>query len=178
MAPSSPTTGKVSSMNPGFLTVEQIRMSFVGGSRAKGKAQAERMSVLDDVSVQVGQGEFCCLIGPSGCGKSTLLRIVAGLIRPDDGTVTIAGVQTVAPRRDVGVVFQSFNLFPWRSVLDNVALGLENRYPRSERKRRAQEWLSVVGLKGFEDFYPSQLSGGMQQRVGICARWPSNQPSC
>ena len=151
-------------------------MSFARGSRPKGKTPVERMSVLDDVNLQVAQGEFCCLIGPSGCGKSTLLRIIAGLVHPDSGTVAVGGVRTVAPRLDVGVVFQSFNLFPWRSVVDNVALGLENRYPRDERKRRAREWLGVVGLDGFENFYPSQLSGGMQQRVGI-ARALAIEPS-
>jgi NitT/TauT family transport system ATP-binding protein len=126
------------------------------------------MAVLDDVSLTVGRGEFFCFIGPSGCGKSTLLRIIDGLIAPTAGTVAVGGASTRAPRRDVGVVFQSFNLFPWRTVVANVELGLENRgMSKQDRRDRSRKWLDRVGLSGFEDFYPSQLSGGMQQRVGL-----------
>jgi NitT/TauT family transport system ATP-binding protein len=108
------------------------------------------------------------VIGPSGCGKSTLLRILGGLIRPSGGRVVIGGSVCTSPRPDVGVVFQSFNLFPWRTVAQNVELGLEERgLGRAERRERAGRWLERVGLNGFEHFYPSQLSGGMQQRVGL-----------
>jgi NitT/TauT family transport system ATP-binding protein len=157
-----------SSINPdpaaGYLSLEHVSMSYP--VRSKGKI--EHLKVLDDITMQVGRGEFVCLIGPSGCGKSTLLRIVDGLIRAESGSVTVGGVPTMAPRQDMGVVFQSFNLFPWRTVISNVELGLENRgLGSAERTRRAQSWIELVGLSGFEDFYPSQLSGGMQQRVGL-----------
>lgn len=152
------------SAGPGFLAVEHVSMWFT--LRAGG--QAEQMCVLDDVSLAVEEGEFVCLIGPSGCGKSTLLRIVDGLLLPTQGTIRIQGQVTRAPRRDIGVVFQSFNLFPWRTVLDNVQLGLEHQgVPRRARQERAHRWLDLVGLTGFEHFYPAQLSGGMQQRVGL-----------
>jgi NitT/TauT family transport system ATP-binding protein len=147
-----------------FLALDRVNMSFP----VRKGGRIERMPVLEDVSLSIGKGEFCCFIGPSGCGKSTLLRVVDGLIPPGSGEVRIHGTPTRSPRRDVGVVFQSFNLFPWRTVAENVALGLENRgIPRAERKERAGKWLHLVGLDGFEDFYPSQLSGGMQQRVGL-----------
>jgi len=129
---------------------------------------AKSMVVLDEVSLGVDEGEFCCFIGPSGCGKSTLLRIIDGLIKPTSGRVLIDGEPVKGPRRDLGLVFQGFNLFPWRTVEANVMLGLENR-PVSRAKRReiARRWLELVGLTGFEGFYPAQLSGGMQQRVGL-----------
>ena len=150
-------------------TVPYLRLDHITmGYQVRSKGRIEHLKVLDDLNLTVTKGEFVCLIGPSGCGKSTLLRIVDGLIRPDSGTVTVGGVTTTAPRRDMGVVFQSFNLFPWRTVISNVALGLENRGLRSaERAQRARRWIDLVGLTGFEDFYPSQLSGGMQQRVGL-----------
>jgi len=160
----SQTAAGQSSAVPGFLAVEHVSMWFTG--RAGGRA--EPMCVLDDVSLVVEEGEFVCLIGPSGCGKSTLLRIVDGLLLPTQGTIRIQGQVTRAPRRDIGVVFQSFNLLPWRTVLDNVRLGLEHQgVPRRVRQERAHRWLDVVGLTGFEHFYPAQLSGGMQQRVGL-----------
>ena len=152
------------SPDPPSLALDRVAMSFP----VRKGGRIERMPVLEDVTLSIGKGEFCCFIGPSGCGKSTLLRVVDGLIPPSSGDVRIHGTLTRSPRRDVGVVFQSFNLFPWRTVAENVALGLENRgIPRRVRKERARKWLALVGLEGFEDFYPSQLSGGMQQRVGL-----------
>jgi NitT/TauT family transport system ATP-binding protein len=128
----------------------------------------ERIEVLAGVDIEVERGEFCCVIGPSGCGKSTLLRILDGLIRPTAGQVVVGEAVCTSPRPDVGVVFQSFNLFPWRTVAQNVELGLEERgIGRAERHERAGRWLDRVGLTGFEHFYPGQLSGGMQQRVGL-----------
>jgi ABC-type nitrate/sulfonate/bicarbonate transport system ATPase subunit len=148
----------------GLLRAEDISMAF---TVRKGRAD-ERIEVLEKVSLDVQDGEFCCVIGPSGCGKSTLLRILDGLIRPTSGQVVIRGTVCTSPRADVGVVFQSFNLFPWRTVAQNVELGLEERgIGRAERHERAGRWLDRVGLTGFEHFYPGQLSGGMQQRVGL-----------
>jgi NitT/TauT family transport system ATP-binding protein len=158
-----PLSSKSASSAP-YLSLEHISMGYP--VRSKGKI--EHLKVLDDVSLEVHKGEFVCLIGPSGCGKSTLLRIVDGLIRPDSGVVRLGGIPTTSPRRDIGVVFQSFNLFPWRTVLSNVELGLEDRGMKSaDRATKARRWIQMVGLTGFEDFYPAQLSGGMQQRVGL-----------
>jgi NitT/TauT family transport system ATP-binding protein len=153
-----------------YVSIEHVEMSF--GVRTDQEVQA-----LADVDLGIRQGEFCCFIGPSGCGKSTLLRIIDGLIAPTAGQVVIDGVRTTGPRTDLAVVFQSFNLLPWRTVAANVALGLEDRgVPKGKRLASAREWLGMVGLAGFEDFYPSQLSGGMQQRVGI-ARALAVEPS-
>jgi ABC-type nitrate/sulfonate/bicarbonate transport system ATPase subunit len=153
-----------------YVSIEHVEMSF--GVRTDQEVQA-----LADVDLAIRQGEFCCFIGPSGCGKSTLLRIIDGLIAPTAGQVVIDGVPTRGPRTDLAVVFQSFNLLPWRTVAANVALGLEDRgVAKAKRLATAREWLRMVGLAGFEDFYPSQLSGGMQQRVGI-ARALAVEPS-
>jgi NitT/TauT family transport system ATP-binding protein len=125
---------------------------------------------LDGVSCRFAPGKVTAIIGPSGCGKSTLLQIARGLLRPSTGAlrfVSLGGdAQQIAP--DMATVWQAFNLFPWRTVLDNVAFGLEvTGVPRTERDRRAREALARVDLSGFEDKYPRQLSGGMRQRVGL-----------
>jgi NitT/TauT family transport system ATP-binding protein len=147
-----------------YVSIEHVDMHFDivrGGT-------ANRIQALDDINLEIDRGEFVCFIGPSGCGKSTLLRIVDGLIRPTRGQVEVGGKICTSPRPDLGVVFQSFNLFPWRTVAANVALGLENqKMSKRERRATAGRWLELVGLAGFEDFYPGQLSGGMQQRVGL-----------
>lgn len=123
---------------------------------------------LREVSLDIDDQEFVSVIGPSGCGKTTLLRLVAGLIRPDGGTVAIDGSAVTAPRPNVTVVFQNFRLLPWRTVEANVAYGLRLRgVPAREARRRVQPYISTVGLAGFERRYPAQLSGGMQQRVGL-----------
>jgi NitT/TauT family transport system ATP-binding protein len=126
------------------------------------------LQVLNDVSFSLDAGTFVCLVGPSGCGKSTLLRIIDGLIPPDSGEVIIGGEQVRGPSLDRGFVFQQFNLLPWRTVVGNVEFGLENLgVKRHDRRRRALEVIKLVDLEGFETYYPSQLSGGMQQRVGL-----------
>jgi ABC-type nitrate/sulfonate/bicarbonate transport system ATPase subunit len=126
------------------------------------------LRVLNDVSFSLDAGTFMCLVGPSGCGKSTLLRIIDGLIPPDSGEVVIGGEKVRQPSLDRGFVFQQFNLLPWRTVLGNVEFGLENLgVKKQERRRRAHEVIKLVDLEGFETYYPSQLSGGMQQRVGL-----------
>lgn len=123
---------------------------------------------LRAVSLAAREGEFVALVGPSGCGKTTLLRIMAGLIRPRQGTVLVEGQPLRAPRPDVGIVFQHANLMPWRTVLANVRLPLEIMgMPRKEADARAREFTALVGLAGFENAYPRQLSGGMQQRVAL-----------
>jgi NitT/TauT family transport system ATP-binding protein len=131
---------------------------------------------LHNVSFSVRNKEFVCLLGPSGCGKTTLIRVVAGLIRPDRGEIRVDGKAVTAPGRDRCMVFQQFGLLPWRTVLGNVEFGLEiEGIARDERQKVAREYLALVGLAGFEDYYPHQISGGMQQRVGI-ARALSKQP--
>ena len=124
--------------------------------------------VLDDFSLTAAEGEFVSLIGPSGCGKTTLLRIVAGLLPATSGDVTVAGVPSVGPSRDKAVVFQHFNLFPWRTTLANAAYGLEiQNIPKQEREERAMRWLRMLGLEKYAHHYPGEISGGMRQRVGI-----------
>ncbi|MDR7549666.1 MAG: ABC transporter ATP-binding protein, partial [Armatimonadota bacterium] len=134
-----------------------------GVSKAFGRVRA-----LDNVTLSVEAGEFVAIIGPSGCGKTTLLKIVAGLIRPDAGRVEIGGAPVTGPGPDRTMVFQDFALLPWANVLRNVTFGLEIRgVPRPERHAIAQRVIAKVGLAGFEHHYPHQLSGGMQQRVGL-----------
>ncbi len=123
---------------------------------------------LDNISLTVNEHEFITVIGPSGCGKTTLLRIVAGLIPYDSGQVLVKGKPVTGPGPDRAVVFQSFALLPWATVLENVAFGLETRgIPRAEREEQARVLIKTVGLAGFESRLPRHLSGGMQQRVGL-----------
>jgi NitT/TauT family transport system ATP-binding protein len=123
---------------------------------------------LQDIDFTVRDGEFVSVVGPSGCGKSTLLKILAGLLPASEGEARLRGTPIDGPRRDIGVVFQSPVLFPWRSVLGNVLLPADvQRLGREEMKRRAIGLLDLVGLTGFEHRYPWQLSGGMQQRVAL-----------
>jgi len=131
-------------------------------------AYGARQLVLRSVSARVYPGEFVSLIGPSGCGKSTLLMMVAGLLQPGRGEVLVHGRPITGPGPDRAVVFQNFALMPWKTVLDNVALGLTLRGRTGREARdRCMEWLGKVGLAGHERKYPYQLSGGMQQRVGL-----------
>ncbi len=132
------------------------------------KSFANGIKVLDGLDLEVGDGEALCVIGPSGCGKTTLLRALHGLIPLDSGRVLIDGAAVQRPRRDVAMVFQHFGLFPWKTVVENVAYGMELAGLRErERRDRTARHLELVGLRGFERSYPYQLSGGMQQRVGL-----------
>ena len=123
---------------------------------------------LDNVSLAVGDREFVALLGPSGCGKSTLLYLLGGFLPVEEGQILVEDRPIAGPGPDRGIVFQHFALFPWKTVRQNVLYGLEKQgMPREERLRRAQEFIELVGLAGFEDSYPSQLSGGMKQRAAI-----------
>ncbi|MDR3529112.1 MAG: nitrate/sulfonate/bicarbonate ABC transporter ATP-binding protein [Rhodopila sp.] len=124
--------------------------------------------VLDDVNLTLHEGEIVALLGRSGSGKSTLLRIVSGLLKPTAGSVTWRGTAVTGPTEGVAMVFQSFALFPWLTVQENVEIGLEARgVPRAEREKRAEAAIDMIGLGGFENAYPKELSGGMRQRVGL-----------
>ncbi|ANI40918.1 ABC transporter [Mycolicibacterium vaccae ATCC 25954] len=143
------------------VDIENVSLAFE--TKRSGRVQA-----LEDFSLTIEPGTFCCIVGPSGCGKSTLLRIIDGLQKPDAGRVLINDKVVEKPTLDVGFVFQKYNLLPWRSVLANVEFGLENLgVPKDKRRQTAQRWMKIVGLEGFEEHYPAQLSGGMQQRVGL-----------
>ncbi|WP_028707659.1 ABC transporter ATP-binding protein [Propionicicella superfundia] len=130
---------------------------------------------LQDVSLQVAQGEFVSLIGPSGCGKTTLLRLIAGLDVPQGGTLHVAGEQISGPSHERGYVFQQGALFPWATVAQNIATGLKARGVYRQQQHRVPEYVELVGLDGFAEAYPHQLSGGMAQRVAI-ARALINEP--
>ena len=131
-------------------------------------ARGRSVLALDNVSLAVSDREFVALLGPSGCGKSTLLYLVGGFLPVEQGAIMVENQPVAGPGPDRGIVFQHFALFPWKTVLQNVLYGLEKLgLPRDERVRRAREFIELVGLAGFEDSYPAQLSGGMKQRAAI-----------
>ncbi len=131
---------------------------------------------IENVSLQIKNKEFTTILGPSGCGKSTLLRIVAGLTKPTQGVVRLDGKIVSGPGQDRGMVFQSYTLFPWLTVKENIQFGLElSGMEKSKQEEIVQEFIEKVGLKGFEGAYPKELSGGMKQRVAI-ARALANNP--
>jgi NitT/TauT family transport system ATP-binding protein len=142
------------------IAVRQLSKRYAG--------RGESVLALDGIDFSIGEGEFVAIVGPSGCGKSTLLKILAGLLPMSAGEASLRGTPIARPRRDIGVVFQAPVLFPWRTVLDNVLLPVDvQRLGRAGRVQAARELLTLVGLDGFEDRYPWELSGGMQQRVAI-----------
>jgi len=153
---------------PALLVVDDIVMRF--GSAEDG------VTALDNVSFTVAPGEFLAVIGPSGCGKSTLFNIIGGLLGGYDGRVAVAGEKVYGPHASIGMVFQEESTFPWRNVVDNVAFPLEIAgMAKRERIERARHFVSMVGLDGFEKRYPSELSGGMRQRVSM-ARTLASEP--
>jgi NitT/TauT family transport system ATP-binding protein len=144
------------------------RDTFLGRLLPEPRPQMIEVLALDGVSFAIPEGRFVAIVGPSGCGKTTALRMMDGLVRPDGGRVLVGGEPVTGPRRECGFIFQDFGLYPWRSVIDNVAFGLELRgVGQDARYERARTNIELVGLTGFERTYPHQLSGGMQQRVGI-----------
>jgi NitT/TauT family transport system ATP-binding protein len=132
------------------------------------QARGKTVTALDNITLDIHSGQFVVLVGPSGCGKSTLLDLLGGLATPTSGQILVDGVPVTGPGLDRGIVFQQYALLPWRTAQGNVEFGLEAKgLPRRERAGRAREYLGLVGLTGFHDRYPHELSGGMKQRVAI-----------
>ena len=128
----------------------------------------EMTHALTDINMEIRDGEFVCIVGPSGCGKSTLLEIVAGLFEHTAGEVLLDDVPVKGTSRDIGVVFQDASLYPWRTIKKNIAFGMDiAKVPKDEREERVTKYVRMMNLSGFENKYPSQLSGGMKQRAGI-----------
>ena len=154
-------------MNP--LSIQAVTRVFEG-------AKGQRTEALQPIDFEVRENDFVTILGPSGCGKSTLLRIVAGLGHPTSGQVLLNGQKVTGPGADRGMVFQSYTLFPWLDVAQNIRFGLRERgMPEKQQKECADYFIAKVGLRGFEKHFPKQLSGGMQQRTAI-ARALANDP--
>jgi NitT/TauT family transport system ATP-binding protein len=153
------------------ISLKNVTKQFIvrqGGRGARRSSEPSVLTALDDLSLDVADGEFLTLVGPSGSGKTTLLDLLAGLSRPTSGRVLVDGKDVTGPGQDRAVVFQQYALFPWRTASANVSIGLENKgLSRKQRAEIASRFLDLVGLAGFEDRYPHELSGGMKQRVAI-----------
>ncbi|WP_147821964.1 ABC transporter ATP-binding protein [Salidesulfovibrio onnuriiensis] len=150
------------------LSIQGLTKVFGGGDKA--------VTALDNVSLEIAEGEFTVVVGPSGCGKSTLLNIVAGLEHETSGQAVLGGRKITGPGADRGMVFQSYTLFPWLTVRENVEFGLRiKKMPKAERAEIARKYLRLVGLADFENALPKELSGGMKQRTAI-ARVLANSP--
>ena len=157
-------------MEASDIVIEDVTKVFP----AEGKRGEVR--ALQRIDLQVMDREFVSLLGPSGCGKSTLLRMIGGLETPSTGSVTHKGVQITRPGPDRGMVFQTYTLFPWMSVLDNIEFGLkqQKKLSRQECRQKAERYIDLVGLRGFEQLYPKSLSGGMKQRVALARALATN----
>ncbi len=154
------------------IEIKNINKSF------HGRGLDHDIKVLDDVNLNIGDGEFVCLLGPSGCGKTTLLRLIAGLDQPTSGEVIADGEVVKKPSGDRTVIFQQYSLFPWLTVLENVMFGLNLKKDRTkeENLKAAERYLESVGLIDFKDSYPHELSGGMKQRVAIIRSLLNHSP--
>jgi NitT/TauT family transport system ATP-binding protein len=150
------------------LEIKEVGKTFI--------TKSGETTALEKTSFNINDGEFVTILGPSGCGKSTILRIIAGLEEPTSGQVLLDGKEISGPDSDRGMVFQSYTLYPWLTVKENIAFGLQLKgISKKEREDVAEHYLQLIGLKGFEQHYPIQLSGGMKQRVAI-ARALANDP--
>ena len=162
------TIGPAPAAADGMVVYADVSKFFPVRVRPGQKDRPELMVALDRVNASVRKGELVTLLGPSGCGKTTLLRLTAGLITADEGSITIEGTPVTGPRKDACMVFQNFGLLPWRTVLGNVEFPLEiDGVGTAERRELADHFIDLVGLGAFAEHYPHELSGGMQQRVGI-----------
>lgn len=149
----------------GELRVEHLKKHF---EMKQGWNGRRTLKVFEDISFTIRDGEFVSVIGSSGCGKTTVLNLVSGLEKPTGGRIEVDGKRVVAPGLDRGIVFQEFALFPWLTAAGNIAFGLRSQgIPRKEREERIRKYIELVGLSNFQDYYPSRLSGGMRQRVGL-----------
>ncbi len=154
---------------------KKVKIACEGVSKTFIQKGTQRVPVLEDISLCVHEQEFLVILGPGQCGKSTLLRLVAGLEEPSAGSITMDGEPITGPGPDRSLVFQSYMLFPWKTVMGNVEAGLILAgMKEKERKEVAQQYINMVGLTGFEKYYPHQLSGGMKQRVGIARAYALN----
>jgi NitT/TauT family transport system ATP-binding protein len=150
------------------VTAESTAVALDGVTVAFGPADAQLYIAVEQARLSVAQGEFVAIVGPTGCGKSTLLNVAAGLLGPISGTVRILDAPLTGLNRDAGYLFQADALFPWKTALENVAIGLETAgVPCEQARPRAQDWLARVGLGSFGDRYPHMLSGGQRKRVGL-----------
>ncbi|MFX3632530.1 MAG: ABC transporter ATP-binding protein [Candidatus Pristimantibacillus sp.] len=151
------------------ISIQQVQKTFrIKRNLGHLKEASQPISVLQNINLDVKQGEFMVIVGPSGCGKSTLLDLLAGLTKPNSGQILLDGEPITGPNLDRGIVFQQYALFPWKTALANVEFGLEIKgVGRKKRREIALEYIKLVGLAGFENRYPHELSGGMKQRIAI-----------
>jgi NitT/TauT family transport system ATP-binding protein len=166
MATTSTASSETRPNPPSAKPRSSVTKVVIHGLNKVFQRKKDQLHVLKDIDLAVEAGEFVCLLGPSGCGKSTLLNIVGGFDTPTSGTVEIDGSPVASPDSRRVFVFQEYGIFPWASVWDNVALGLRGRSTQ-EQHEIVQRYIDLVGLKGFEKSYPSELSGGMKQRVAV-----------
>ncbi len=158
---SQPTSAPADAGEPTLVSVKKVQKTYL--------TRQAPVQAVASASLDVARGEFVSLLGPSGCGKSTLLMMIAGLEAPTGGLITLAGSEVRKPRRDIGIIFQDATLLPWKSALDNVLFPIRIlKLPMESYRQRARDLLAMVGLADFEHKKPSELSGGMRQRVAIC----------
>jgi NitT/TauT family transport system ATP-binding protein len=143
-------------------------LKLINISKTFNSVKGQKVDAIEEITLEVWEGEFLCILGPSGCGKTTLLRMIAGLESPTSGKIFLENQSIEGPNPKVGLVFQEFVLLPWRTVIENIEFGLEIiGIDKIVRRQKAMEYLKVIELEGFENKYPKELSGGMKQRVAI-----------
>ena len=153
-----------------------MSVEFINVHKSFNEIEGKPKYVLEDINLKIKTGEFICVLGKSGCGKSTMLNLLAGYLKADKGRIIVDGVDVKGPSAQRGVVFQQHALFPWYTVKENIEFGLKlKKYKKSEREKIVKQYIDMIGLQGYENAYPSELSGGMAQRVGI-ARALVNDP--
>ncbi|OUO39963.1 ABC transporter [Megamonas hypermegale] len=153
-----------------------MSVEFINIHKSFDEANGKPKYILEDINLKIKTGEFICVLGKSGCGKSTMLNLLAGYLKPDKGRIIVDGVDVKGPSAQRGVVFQQHALFPWYTVKENIEFGLKlKKHKKSEVEKIAKQYIDMIGLQGYEDAYPAELSGGMAQRVGI-ARALVNNP--